>query len=248
MIINLRVLSDQGIDKFREYIHSLKDNPQTLRPDLNVEPYSCVFQPRVEIDGSRTFSTRMEMGEYLTQCFREAGIDRTAIIGNRELWTWLAYLWFDQLCPIINEMRGIRETARYICSSDYRDYYRHYVAASYDIYSLHGHENSRLFLYNPLHEHNDFTEQFASRQYIISNRNLIEVAHRLYWNLILNKPKRGAQSKKRLGHHLRLQKVFSQLELTYDIYSMTADEISNLLPEEFNEWKNPEIMHNNSDP
>jgi len=236
-MICVRIFSEQGIDSFREYIHEFKDNPHVSRPNLNFDPYSSEFQPTVYIDENKTFSTRMEMGEYLTISFRAEKIDRNDIIGNHALWTWLSYIWFDQLCPIINGTRRIRETPRYICSHDYTDYYRHYVAASYDICSLHGEQNSRLFLYNPAYEHNDFIEQIASRQYIISNLNLVKVFHRLYWDSNLNRPKRGAQSRRRPGNHRRFVKIIGQLELTYDIYTMVPDEILNLLPGEFNSWK-----------
>lgn len=236
-MIRLRILSDQGIEKFREYIQSLKDNPNALRPDLNIEPYSNEFQSAVEINEKTIFSTKMELGEYLVHCFENAGIGRSSVIGVRGLWTWLAYLFFDQLCPLENGTRKLLDTAKYICSSHYTDYYRHLVAAPYDIYSLHG-NNSKLFLHNPLYEHNDFIEQFASKQYIISNANLIEVIHRLYWDEKKNRPKTGAQSKSRHGYHRRLKKVFDQFELTYDIYnSMISDELLNLLPEEFDDWK-----------
>ena len=205
---------------------------------MNVEPHSIEFQPGVDINETRVFPTRMELGRYLSESFTKAGINRADVIGKRELWTWIAYLWFDQLCPVLNKVRNVRETARYICTSDYRNYYRHYIAASYDIYSLHGNKNSRLFLYSPLHVHNDFIEQIASRQYIISNRSLVDVAHRLYWDAHSNSPKRGSQSRNKPGNHRRFVRMVGQLELTYDIYSMTPDEILNLLPEEFTGWKN----------
>lgn len=236
-MIHLRFFSEEGIDRFRAHIQSVKENPHTPLPDLNIEPYSHEFQPRMKIDETKLFMTRMEMAEYLISSFEEAGIGRNAVIGRSDLWSWIAYLWFEQLCPLDDETREVRQTARYICSSDYRTYYRHYIAASYDIYSLYGQQNSRLFLYNPLHKHNDFIEQFASRQDIISSKNLIKVAHRLYWDESSGQPKRGAQSKKKSGYHIRLLKVIDQLELTYDIYSMASDEILSLLPEEFNGWK-----------
>ena len=237
-MINLRIFSEQGIKKFQEYIQELKDNSQTSRLDLNVEPHSIEFQPGVDIGETRVFPTRMELGRYLSESFTKAGINRADVIGKRELWTWIAYLWFDQLCPVLNKVRNVRETARYICTSDYRNYYRHYIAASYDIYSLHGNKNSRLFLYSPLYVHNDFIEQIASRQYIISNRSLVDVAHRLYWDAHSNSPKRGSQTRNKPGNHRRFVRMVGQLELTYDIYSMTPDEILNLLPEEFAGWKN----------
>ncbi len=235
-MIYLRFFYEEGLERFRMHIQTVKEYPQTPLPDLNIEPYSLKFQPRMKIDETKLFTTRIEMAEYLKSSFEEAGIGRNAVIGRSDLWSWLAYLWFDQLCPIENETRNVLQAARYICSSDYRTYYRHYIAVSYDIYYLYGPQNSKLFLYNPLHLHNDFIEQFASRQDIISNKNLIEATHRLYWDENSSRPKRGAQSRNKPGNHRRLLKVIDQLELTYDIFTMTADEIIKLLPYEFDDW------------
>ncbi len=236
-MIYLRFFSEEGIDRFRTHIQSVKENPHTPLPDLNSEPYSHEFQPRMKIDETKLFTTRMEMAEYLISSFEEAGIGRNAVIRRSDLWSWLSYLWFDQLCPVENGSRRLKETARYICSSDYTDYYRHYVAISYDIYSIHGEAKSKLFLYGPLYLHNDFIEQFASRQNIIANSDLVEVAYRLYWDTSLDRPKRGVQSKNKPGNHRRLLKIIEQFELTYDIYSMASNEILSLLPAEFNVWK-----------
>lgn len=236
-MIYLRFFSEEGIDRFRAYIQTVKENPHAPLPDLNNEPYSIEFQPCMKIDETKLFMTRMEMAKYLKSNFEEAGIGRKAVVGRSDLWSWLAYLWFDQLCPVADGRRKLKETARYICSLDYTDYYRHCVATSYYIYSIHGEPKSRLFLYGSPYLLSDFIEQFASRQDIISSKDLIEVAHRLYWDLNLNSPKRGAQSKKKKGNHRRLLKIVDQLELTYDIYSMAYDEILKLLPEEFDGWK-----------
>jgi len=236
-MIRLREFSEQGIEKFREYIQGLKSNLHQVRPDLNIDPYSSEFQPPVNIDEIKTFSSRMEMGKYLKECFEGANVKRDKFIRNHSMWSWLAYIWFDQLCPVVDGSRKVRETARYICSSDYTDYYRHYVAASYNIYSLHGEQNSRLFLYNEVNRHNDFIEQIASRQYMISSHPVIEAVHQLYWDKNSNCPKRGAQSRNRPGNLRRFIKVTGQLELTYDIYTMNASEILQLLPQEFDEWK-----------
>lgn len=234
-MIRLRVLSERGVREFLQYIRDLRDNPRLSPPDLNVEPYSVEFHS-VEIDENKNFSTRMEMGKYLYSTFLRGGIAREKVIGEKGLWTWLAFLWFDRLCPDNKQIKGHE---RYICYSDYRHYYRHLVGETYTIYELHREENSKLFLECPLHIHNDFMEQLASRQEIVNNLNLIEVAHRLYWNAGANKPKRGAQSKENLGNLRRFTRVVEQLKLTYDLHkdSMTADEILNLLPREFDQWK-----------
>ncbi len=236
-MVILRKMSSQGVDRFREYIQSLKNAPQLPHPDLNTEPYSHEFQPLVDIDETKNFSTRIEIGRYLTGILQKANTDRSIIIENSGIWTWLAYLWFGQLCPLRQGNRKIRESARYICSTDYTDYFRHYVAGAYDIYSLYGEPLSFLFLKTPIDEISDFVEVFACRQNIISNKNLIELIHHLYWDVSSDRPKSGSVARNKPGNIRRLVKVIQQLEVTYDIYSMIPHKILSLLPSEFNIWK-----------
>jgi len=238
--MNLRVMLPEGEQKFREYIHNLKTEPSTPRPDLNNKPFSEEFSPVVSIDEGKQFNSKMELAKYLQNCFAGAGLKRENVLPRNGLWTWLAYVWFDQLAPITNpatDERDIKEDAKYICSSDYRDYYRHLVSGPYSIYSLHDADNSNIFLYSPVNEHNDFIEQFASRQFIISHKNIVEAIHRLYFDSQRGQPKRGAQTRRKPGNIRRFVSVIQQFELTYDIYTMSAESILNLLPPEFNDWK-----------
>lgn len=234
----VRIMLPEGEDNFREYIQALRQNSSTPHPDLNTEPFSREFSKKFFIDETKPFDTKVDLAEYLYRVFKENKIRREDVLGERGLWTWLAYIWFDQFAPLRGDgSRNITEDARYICSSDYRDYYRHFIAGPYIIYSLHSRENSLIFLHNPVYEVNDFIEQFASRQFIISHKNIVEVITQLYFNPNTGKPKWGAQSRKREGNHRRFVKVIQQLELTYDIYSMSPEQILDLLPSEFDEWK-----------
>jgi hypothetical protein len=242
-MINLRFMLPEGEQKFREYIHDLKTDPLCQRPDLNSEPFSKEFSPVISIDEARQFSSKMELGEYLQNCFAGAGLKREDVLPQNGLWTWLAYVWFDRLAPITNPataQRDIKEDAKYICSSDFRDYYRHLVSGPYSIYSLHGANNSNIFLYSSVNEHNDFIEQCASRQFIISHKNIVEAIRRLYFDSQRGQPKRGAQTRTKPGNIRRFVSIIQQFELTYDIYSMSADAILNLLPPEFDGWKTEE--------
>ncbi len=239
-MIRMRSMLPEGESRFREYLQQVRQNSSIQRPDLNQNQFSEEFSPYVSIDETRTFLTKLELAEYLDRCFKNSNITRKDVLGEKKkgLWTWLAYIWFDQLAPGDNAgIRNIKEEAKYICSSNYRDYYRHLIAGPYDIFSLHGMENSRIFLYSPVHEHNDFIEQFASRQFIISHPNIVETITKLYLDAGTKKPKRGAQSKKKEGNIRRFVKIIQQFELTFDIYSMSSEQILKLLPDEFDEWR-----------
>lgn len=231
-----RQLNDSGISEFRNYIEQLRHNPSASKPDLGAERFSSVYDRKLEIDPAINFVDKMQLAEYVNECVTASGIGKERMMKSDGLWTWMAYLWIDQLCPMVNGNRRVLETAKYICSSDYTDYYRHLVAGPYYIFSSIGKEYSRLFLKTKLFTHNDFMEQLASRQYIISSRNIIEAAHYLYWDEARDEPKVGATGRKP-GNLRRFINLIGQLELTYDIYSMSGLELISLLPPEFDMWK-----------
>lgn len=235
--MKMKIFTEKGEQEFKNYLQNLKKDTDLPYPNLNISEYILDFEPEIEIDEGKTFTSRLELAKYLTDLFNIVGIGRKELINNNRLWTWLTFWWFDQICPIKNGERKVQQLARYICSKDFRTYYRHFVASTYNIFSVHGEENSLLFLYTKVNLHNDFIEQLASRQDIISFTNLISVAHRLYWDKENRNPKPSSSNRKKAGNLRRLIKIFSQLDLTYDIYSLDADQILDLLPVEFDVWK-----------
>lgn len=236
-MIPIRVMLPEGENQFREYIVQVRSNPSATQPDLNTDQCSQEFSPQIMIDERRIFRSKLDLAEYLDNSFRNAGVRREDVIGNNGLWTWLAYLWFEQLT---NARRNIlKREEHYICTtpSNYRRYYIHLVAPPYIIYSLHRLPISMLFLYNPPWEINDFTERVAANQFLISHGNIVEAIYRLYFDESQGRPKPRATSRGVEGSVRRFIKVFQQLEFTYDVYSMTSRQIIDLLPQEFNSWK-----------
>ena len=235
-MIKLRMLNQTGMEEFQKYIQSLRDDESAKCPDLNDRTYSIEYIPAVEIDEKKKFKTRLELGKYLDECFEKGKIKRGSVIDSPRLWTWLAYIYFDQITDNYNRLR---ETARYICSQDYRDYYRHSVLFPYSIYSLYGENYSKLFLDTELYKSNDWVEQVASRQLIVSTENLVKAIHSLYWDPKGKQAKKGASDRKKPGNIRRFIKLMQQVELTYDIYDpdLAPSTIMDLLPKEFDKWK-----------
>jgi len=59
----------------------------------------------------------------------------------------------------------------------------------------------------------------------------------LYFDRKTAKPKRGSLMKNSPGTLYRFIDVVQQLHLTYDLYSMTGEEVLDLLPSEFDRWR-----------
>jgi len=243
-MIKLRELTELGNQRFVDYLREL-DNSTILisKPDLNDDPFSKEFDlPQdIFIDENKIFSTRLDIGGYILQKFNLGGIRREKVIAEAQgrwanVWSWFAYIWMEQFVPNRNGVYVVPAISRFIGSSDWRRFYRHFISTSYYVYSLHEEYNSKLFLKCPPSVHNEFIEQIGSRQWIITSKQLVELAHFLYWDRDKDIPKRGARGKGK-GTVRRFGKMVNQFLLTYDIHQMELQELVNLLPSEYDEWR-----------
>ena len=120
----------------------------------------------------------------------------------------------------------------------YRYGHRHLLAGPYMIYREYG-DAAMLMLCTKIFIENSFHHQIASRQSFISNPGIVAAAHSLYLDTETRKPKRGAQQgRQHAGSLIRFIDVVQQLDLNYDLYNMSTEQILKLLPSEFDKWKN----------
>ena len=62
---------------------------------------------------------------------------------------------------------------------------------TYRLFILH-HQNARLLLHPPVHQHGSFIYDLGFRRDLITNKGLIETIDLLYWDPKRHRPKRGA--------------------------------------------------------
>ncbi len=235
----IRKLTDKGVAAFQDYLVQLRTEPETAPPVhlLTDADTSTDVGMEVRIE-QKPFPTRLELARYLNDMLSPLPVDDLET--DRNLWTWMSLFFFDQVCPI--EKTGIRKPGRdyrHILEPGYPNGHRHLLAGAYLVYTVYGlgDKLSRLLLWTPLHVESNFHHELVSRQTLITNRGILEAAHRLYFNDTAGKSKRGSLQKKRgPGTLLRFIDVVQQLDLTYDLYSMSGREILKLLPPEFDRW------------
>lgn len=239
----LRMLTTNGINAFREYLESLRgasSAPPIPHGLLNDPEMSEGFDQQIEIE-QRTFGSRLSASKYIDEVFTSSGVDGIENIPG--VWAWLSLFYFEELCP--KSKGGIRDPkkfARLLPEAHAFRYYRHLLAGPYQIYRAFRDEpaGAAIVLCQPLDKPGDYVEQLASRQEIISNRGVIEAATVMYFDPVKQKYKPGGQSKDKPGTLRRLVDILSQFDLTYDLYSFHeagATPFLELLPREFNRWK-----------
>ena len=133
-------------------------------------------------------------------------------------------------------------TFYYILSENTLRYGRHRVAGPARIHWLFRDNplNARLFLAGELDQVSEFENRLALTMRWLSKRELVRVADLLYFDPETRRQKTGAVSDaSQPGVLRRFVRVIDQLDHTYDLHSMSTDQILNLLPPEFDRWKTP---------
>jgi hypothetical protein len=235
---SLRKLNATGLAAFTDYLTSGASGPapvSLLTDMMTSEPLGKAIFP-----AARQFANRYEFGEYLVDLL--SLFDPHAISLDRGLWSALALVWFDQLCPPDAQgKRKVAEAYRYVLSSDYKHYYRHLVRMPWQLVRDHG-ANSRFMLLaakdgtEPLRRHGEMVEQLGAVQSILRSRAIIGLASRLYGDPSTGRPKPGSAGKG-AGSVRRLGAVLQQIDLTFDVDVLPEEEALSILPREFNVWK-----------
>jgi hypothetical protein len=237
--MKLRTLTEAGMQAFGSFLDELESEPTRLIPEelLTDAVMSVPVSGDVEIE-KRTFANRLDAAKYLDEQFSTAEL--ADIERDTGLWSWLALFYFDQLCPAdSSDDRKPGERARYIPeATNFQRYYRHLLAGPYRIFRAHrkAPEKALAVLCQPLHRPGDLVEQLASRQELVTNDAIMEVATALYVDASTKKPKRGSQTKS-VGAVRRLADVLSQFDVTWDLYSTQVGELLGILPMEFNRFQ-----------
>jgi len=249
----IREFNKAGIERFREYLEDSrqlsKSWPQPLPPFNLLEDATLTktISPRIEIE-STSFTTKKDAAEYLVVKLKSLQFEE--VRKNAGLWTWLTLFYFDSICPPdgLLSKRVVYNDYRYIFEpNSARNYYRHslftswYVKTLVDRYletrvsSTSSFTESRLLLSAPIAYQDTATTAVLRRLYLTRIPCIFEVVDRLYWNDTNNEPRRGLiSSETKRGNLLhRFSQRVLQLERTYDLMSLDADTLIELLGDEF---------------
>jgi hypothetical protein len=228
-------LSPTGIRAFENLVASYGNPglPATSPEDLLAAPdFIQPLTPRIELE-IKAFPSRHEMARYFTECFNAKGFRPKS--DDAGLWNWLACAYFKLLLADAKDGRPGAIARWVLRDSDFRRYYRHFIAGPYFIYQAHRDDPGRAMavLCQRPGRPGDVVEQLVSRQELITNPAIMAIATRAMVDAgPPPQQRRGAGGKGR-GSARRFVAVMEQFSETWDLSAMTETELATLIPTEF---------------
>jgi hypothetical protein len=175
---------------------------------------------------------------YLAEKLTPLG-DRSNLLSDSGLWSWLALYYFDDVCPVgSNGKREPKADPHYLLdANNSRRRYRHLLATPFQIIGELAIYN-RILLDLPVSTHGELTEQVMGRLYLVRPPAVQALIDRLYFDPIRGRAKRGIIPTKAKPGDLRnrLPVRLRQLLVTYDVAGMECDDLLELLGDEFKAW------------
>lgn len=225
-----------GIAAFRDWLAHIRAGDEDDLPDevLFDAEYAVPAPGGVTLDAG-VFDSRLQAVRYLSA--KVAGVRDPNRFFNVGLWSWLSAFYRDSTMPADDQgRRRPGQNYRHILDND-RERRLHLLVYPTQVYATFG-EVPQVIYAGILAEGNQIAQELGSRRDLALNRGVLEAANRLYWDVHRGRIKRGAYSSTNApGTLRRFIDVISQIELTYDLYAMSGEQIIRLLPEhEFGRW------------
>jgi|TARA_B110000503_G_C7162954_1_gene420520 hypothetical protein len=234
--MNARKLNREGLRNFEEYIEALRmgeklKTPTSLLTDIET---SEGIDLNIQLS-DQAFRSRYELGEALVKAIGEQNLQ--SLVGDTGFWSWLALYWFDQLCPPqLDESRKPSMVYNYLLSQSYNHRPRHAIFTTWQLVANYG-DVAQFLLCKELPVRGELVEQMMARQYYMSCEGVMGAAAQLYWDPEKLSFRSGSASRKTAGCVSRFVAWLQQLELTYDLFSLNAEDLLALMPPEFDRFR-----------
>lgn len=242
---NLRFFNKDGIDAYESLLNRMTEEGRLLPLNelLEDNTLSTEVGPGIEITVT-DFANKELAAKYFCDLFQQNILIFKAEgfnpVGHKGLMTWLDATWAPH---VMKGSRGnffVGELGRHIYGYERRRTYRHILGGPIAVYSqLHSRPDiTSIFLKTGLTQNSDTYEQFASRPQILSDLGTLELIKKLYGHVPPGTEIPGANTSGQdlPGGLRRFCTLHTQLELNFDLRSMSSAELEVLLPDECIPW------------
>ncbi len=236
----VRMLNEQGIARFSRVewarTGSAGDPPKDILWDdeySEVVVFSNGHHRTIDIESH--FSTMREMVEVIDDCLGTE-LDLSEVATNGGLWAWFSLLFYEKLRKGEPGSWSGAARPRFIPSGKSLTYYRHQVFCPYALYKMHGQEAVSVFLHGASNNWPEVNEQLLCVSGIVTSSPIIAAINDLYYDPSTDGGFQFGVGGKGGGSSRRWRSVYWQLYETYNLRSMTKEDILEVLPSEFDRF------------
>lgn len=231
--MKIRRFNAAGLAQFGQYL--------TERKHVEAPPRHLLDDPRYTeigpVDGDlepQAFDNKFDLGIAVCSSITRQHVPK--LLRDEAVWPWLSLFYSDSTMPHKNGVWFLGDSSRHMLGAnkaawkEYDHYHRHLVrGAVQSVFQFN--DLARVLMGKPS-EHTKVEEQLLSRKVGSSfaySRPLIELIHRLYWDGPKGRLRKGAAGTN-AGGVVRLVDVLRQIDVTYDLPSLSVEQLYALLP------------------
>ena len=234
MLSELRVFNEKGFEAFRIAIRSKRADIISYAKTIafSDEHTSGKVNLASQLNEPKT---RFEVGEVLFPVIGPNGPHEN-LAEDPMFWAWLSAAWMHN---IISPSEPLKSEERWIPDVSKRKYYRHLLAGPFILYRTHSKDPSKIMvlLYQPISKPGEVVAQIHATNDLAFSA-AAELANILYFDTKTSSIKKGAGGVGP-GSPRRLTKsALNQLKVNLDILGMSAEGLYDILPPEFDRFKN----------
>lgn len=236
--VPVRRFNAAGLTAFGEYLDrgDGTEAPPTglLLDDRHTEPLEFEFY--VEPLAS---DSKFDLGLQIVTAAGPSNIPK--LLEDPAVWPWLSLFFAEKTMPVKNGKRFIGHKQRHLIMnsagwSAYDHGHRHLVRAA--VQSVFYFREHARVLCARVSDNTKLEEQILSRKTLYPlayMRNVVEALHRLYWDPAENRARKGSGSEGP-GGVVHFVRSMAQLDVNFDVASLPADRLIQLLPGDFGKW------------
>lgn len=232
MRTNLRRFNQAGLGRFEDYVR--RDQGSSAPPtEMLVDDHLTeVFSDQIELE-QKCYESSYQLGLDICSVADKDGAQ--VMLADPMVWPWLSLFYHESVMPIRRGRRFVGAPDRHLVISNlewnsYDHSHRHLIRTA--VQAVHQfQEDARIMLTRP-DQHTKMAEQIMSRKvgyHWAFSRDVVRAVRKLYWNPKSNAIRKGAKGTGPGGIE-RLMTVLRQLDVTYDVMSLDADQLLKLLP------------------
>jgi len=238
--LSLRRFTDYGLSEVERLLSSSSDSTGSALTALLTRDDLTEMISDVSDITPQDFENRWECGKFFHELIelKRAQIKRDPET-DRGLWTWLAVAWFNYLKKPGANNGAVWQVERWVLGLRWSRYYKHLLAGPWIVFRKYSDSPDFckvLLLPEITKPGHDISEHFLCKYELVNSPGFVAVVSDLYMRADGEGYKKGMQGNGK-GTIKRLRLYTGQLELTYDLMSLTKERILNLLPSEFDRFR-----------